>query len=296
MTSGARFRQRGAALVFAVMISMVLSAIAFFLIYKTRQDVELAAGLIERFKLDMKVQDTLNSIIYGYASIDFKMLEIPGKAPIRLIPDGHVFELEAGVRVSVQDIAARLHLMPIHVREWTPVLNECGLQGAGADALIDKLRDWIDKDSLRSLQGAEAPYYFTAGLPGLPRNAYFQVPDELLFIPGFDESLYTCLLPYLSLWGTTDRAPLWAEPSIMGAYADSETITNVLIQRAERQDVRNLYATLRSANPSIVNGLGSQIFRINMVAQSPNAARSVLSVEVNMRGGQLRPFYYSVWK
>lgn len=82
----------------------------------------------------------------------------------------------------------------------------------------------------------------------------------------------------------------------MGAYADSETITNVLIQRAERQDVRNLYATLRSANPSIVNGLGSQIFRINMVAQSPNAARSVLSVEVNMRGGQLRPFYYSVWK
>ncbi|MCS7062552.1 MAG: general secretion pathway protein GspK [Methylacidiphilales bacterium] len=54
-------------------------------------------------------------------------------------------------------------------------------------SIIACLKDWVDSDSLKNINGAEAPDYQARGLPVEPTNRPFTSVDEMEFVMGIEE-------------------------------------------------------------------------------------------------------------
>lgn len=59
-------------------------------------------------------------------------------------------------------------------------------------ALADVLADWIDRDGLPRASGSEEG----------ARDSVFDVPEELLLVPGIDQEVYDKLEPYITTFGS----------------------------------------------------------------------------------------------
>lgn len=62
-----------------------------------------------------------------------------------------------------------------------------GLNNDEADALIDRLTDWVDGDDFRLLNGAESAEYLAAGITDAPANRPFRSVEEMARVSGMDK-------------------------------------------------------------------------------------------------------------
>jgi general secretion pathway protein K len=90
--------------------------------------------------------------------------------------------------LNLPDRPALAHLLVLH-----------GVPGGNVDHLLDCLEDYTDTDSLRRLNGAEAPDYAVLGLPP-PRNDWLESPRELNQIIGWRDysEAVAAMMPLLS--------------------------------------------------------------------------------------------------
>jgi general secretion pathway protein K len=68
----------------------------------------------------------------------------------------------------------------------TDLFGSWGVPAMTSLAIIDCLKDWVDPDSLKRINGAEAPDYETRGLPVKPTNRPFTSVDEMAYVIGMD--------------------------------------------------------------------------------------------------------------
>jgi hypothetical protein len=103
------------------------------------------------------------------------------------------------VTVTIQDERGLLSLNLPDRPVLTHLLVQQGVPEHSIDHLIDSLEDYTDTDSLRRLNGAEAPDYEALGLPP-PRNDWLVSPQELRQVIGWRDypQVIDHLLPLLS--------------------------------------------------------------------------------------------------
>ncbi len=103
------------------------------------------------------------------------------------------------VSVSVQDERGLLSVNLLDRPVIAQLLVRQGVPEGSVDHLIDSLEDYTDTDSLRRLNGAEAPDYEALGLPP-PRNDWLVSPQELRQVIGWRDypQVIDKLLPLLS--------------------------------------------------------------------------------------------------
>jgi type II secretory pathway component PulK len=101
-----------------------------------------------------------------------------GQAGELVRADGTVYALQAGATLALQD---QRGLISVNVPDLSPLarlLRQQGLALAQVDTMIDGLLDYIDGDSLRRLNGAEAGDYARVDGPA-PRNDWLLSVTEL---------------------------------------------------------------------------------------------------------------------
>lgn len=103
-----------------------------------------------------------------------------------LIVDGRPLAVDPDEWVRVQDVRGLVDLNSRSTDRLERLLPLCGAAESQVASLVDALSDYIDKDSLKRLNGAEAPEYRAAGLPE-PRNATLLSREELWRIKGWAE-------------------------------------------------------------------------------------------------------------
>ncbi len=103
------------------------------------------------------------------------------------------------VSLSLQDERGLLSLNSPDRPVLARLLTQNGIPESSTDHLIDTLEDYTDTDSLRRINGAEAPEYEALGLPP-PRNDWLASPQELRQVIGWRDFPNTIdqLLPLLS--------------------------------------------------------------------------------------------------
>jgi len=118
--------------------------------------------------------------------------------PLRL--DGRTYEMGNGALIQLQDARGLLSLNEPHRERWLAALIGAGATLDQANAMIDTLLDYTDTDSLKRLNGAEAPDYSAAGLAP-PRNDWVLSTDETARIAVWATSpqLRERLSPWLSI-------------------------------------------------------------------------------------------------
>ena len=91
-----------------------------------------------------------------------------------------------GALVRFQDTRGLINLNLGFPSDIYTLLGAFGVAAADRDALIDKLLDYLDADTFRRLNGAEAPQYQEAGLDP-PANAPLRTPWEVRRILGWNK-------------------------------------------------------------------------------------------------------------
>lgn len=87
-----------------------------------------------------------------------------------------------------------------------------------AEALLDALSDWVDKDNAEHRQGAEEPYYRSLTPPYSCRNDKMTSPDELLLVKGmtlkivYGDKDHEGIINYISVAGEDGKVNLNTAP------------------------------------------------------------------------------------
>lgn len=141
----------------------------------------------------------------------------PALAP-SLRADGRMYALPDGGQVHVQDQRGLLSLNAIDRAGLVSVLQTLGVAPRDTDAFVDVLEDYIDTDSLKRLNGAEAPEYAAAGLPS-PRNDFISTARELDRMPRWRD--VPQVVSALEFWAAPTRQqvvnPNTAPVALLGA-------------------------------------------------------------------------------
>lgn len=96
--------------------------------------------------------------------------------------DGRVYRLPGGAIVRFQDMRGLLSLNFPQRPSLQQLLINDGVPVQSTDGFIDTLLDYVDADSLKRLNGAEAADYAVLGLPP-PRNDWLRSYEELASMP-----------------------------------------------------------------------------------------------------------------
>ena len=215
-------RQRGAALVVALLIVAVVIIVAsgvgrdfMVLLRKAENQLHLqqaqayllGAESIARRVLQDDLSEDLNAVRKEHISEGWLEKE-------QLFPldqgtlKGVIFDLQGRFNInnlmpdsaSVVNAEAKLvhyqrFIRLLQVLDIEPTINQ-----QQAEVIADSVIDWLDSDYEPRLQGAEDLHYGDAEPPYRAANNYLVSVSELRLIKGIDEKIYQALRPFVTVW------------------------------------------------------------------------------------------------
>ncbi len=170
-----RRRQRAAGFVLPVTI-LTLAIVAVGVAVMSHRSDQLRALVLasrQEQQAGSEVQNTVAQIQYLVGTMYRR-----GSRLGLIELDGRWYRTLGGTTVRFQDAAGLMSLRRATEPDLTALLTVLKLPPDRIPALVDSLLDYADADSLRRLNGAEAPAYAEAHLPP-PRNAPLVTPMEL---------------------------------------------------------------------------------------------------------------------
>lgn len=218
-----RRRQRGVALLTAMLIVALATVLAVNVLWTTGVDVRRTENLL--------VQDQAR--ILALAAEDaaiLLMLQVfqnrePGSGEFTRQDYAAVqvaFEVEGGGNIvaNLEEVQGRFNLNNLVNLQGEPVqwaaehfqtllrfliplmpIGDSTDRGRGCSrdplALTESVIDWIDPDDMPGLNGAEEAVYTNLVPPYRPANFWFTSPSELLAVNCFTPELYEVLAPYI---------------------------------------------------------------------------------------------------
>lgn len=178
-----------------------------------------------------------------------------------------------------------------------------GLDDDDADAMVDAVVDFRDKNDLRRLNGAEDRDYRAAGLAHDAKDAPFEAVDELRLVLGVTPALYRRVAPMLTVYSGRDgidplrapRALLLALPGI-----DAERIEELLAERGGGEgstDAGILQAISRSPGIRFISSRGRvSVATVRAIARLPGGATYVREAAVRLTGKRDSPYRILAWR
>jgi general secretion pathway protein K len=191
--------QRGAILIIVLWFIVIVSVIVAALASETR----LSAKVVLHNKMGMQTwNDTLQALQAAQLELLINKMPLPPgeeeEVPLSERKskeyrfDGRVLELAYPipdtVKVRIYDHAGKINIQRLSKSRLRQLLEKrIGKDPEKLQALEDPWEDWIDRDDLKRLSGAEKDYYEELDPPYEPRNGRLETVGELLLIKGFAE-------------------------------------------------------------------------------------------------------------
>lgn len=191
-------RQRGIALIAVLWVLLLLAFLAASFSSSTRTEANLAHNLVENAKAAALADAGIYRAISALTlPIEEGGVRVDGTAYAWAFGDGEV-------RFAVQDEGGKIDLNAASVDLLRGLMVAIGLDEEESAALANAIADFRDEDDDRRPAGAEAADYEQDGLPFGPKNAPFELVEELLRVKGVTGELYRLLLPALTVYTGED--------------------------------------------------------------------------------------------
>jgi general secretion pathway protein K len=272
--SAARGDQRGMALVLTLTAVSFLVAITVQLFSTVNWQMQGAANIGDSVALDAMTRSALNlaraalyadqqentfdSLHDGWHTLDQERLSaLMGTGKLAISVEDLSGRLQVNALVSVNPDPGQRARQNTRQRElWHRFLTS-GLfaveDSEQADALLDALKDWIDKNDLEENNGAESGYYQGLNPPYSARNGPVSYPEELLLIRGMTRELfygnekYLGLDRFITVAGSDGKINLNSAPpeliEFMAPGIDAEA-AGKLVEFRQEESNRDALATL----------------------------------------------------
>ncbi len=195
-----RRSERGYVLLFVTVALAVIAIVATRFALRIDALRQQALDLQQHAEARLLTDDAKALALYWLSTrpIGFASAGFADEKP--LVMDGRLYRNAEGVFVSVQDERGLLSVNEPDREALTAALLNAGASLDMATAAIDVLQDYTDADSLRRVNGAEAPDYAALGLAP-PRNDWIFSVDELARMPVWQgqPAVREQLLPHLGV-------------------------------------------------------------------------------------------------
>jgi len=120
-----------------------------------------------------------DDMAFGNGLISYTIEDESGKIPLNVI--------------SVNTVTAK--------KIFSSLLESVGMkEGVERDTIVESAIDWVDKDDLHQLNGAEDDYYQGLDPPYDCKNGRFDLLEELLLVQGVKRSIYDKLHPLITVF------------------------------------------------------------------------------------------------
>ena len=261
-----RRAQSGIALVLALWLTILLTAVASGFAYSMRSEALAARNAVSlaqaRAAADGAVERT------AYELMRPRMVgawTFNGQA--HAWQDGN-----ASVVASAVDEGARIDIntAPDSLIK-SLLMNVGGMDDAAAASLVDSIADWRDPDDLRRPNGAEAPEYAAANLKYGPANAAFETVGEVSRVLGMTPLVFQRIRGAITVYSrqpginaaTAGRSVLLALPN-----ATPDAVDAFLAQRS--QAIAQGLPVPPFAPAQAFVGAATPVWRIRAVATMPD--------------------------
>jgi general secretion pathway protein K len=199
-------KEGGFALIMVLWVIIILMVIAmsFSLLAKTETRAALffRDSLAESLLAQAGLERALMEIHYRQANLNKTI--VPDSGEVSRV-DGTAIEGDIGdgrYVVRIFNEAGRINLNTLNDHNKIILENllvNLGVPKETADTIVDSALDWMDKDPLHRLNGAEDDYYQSLPNPYKAKNGPFDTVEELLLVKGVTPDI---------LFGTKDRKGL----------------------------------------------------------------------------------------
>jgi general secretion pathway protein K len=188
---------------------------------------------------------------------------------------------DSTVTVSVQAAGGLIDPNTAQEALLEGLFMQAGLAPKDAQGLAAAIRDYADEDGLVRAGGAEVLDYRAAGLPP-PKNARFQVPEDLQNVLGMTRGLYAKVRPAITVWsGRPGIDPRLAPPQVLWALPGGN---HVQIERLLTDRAAGIARTPRLTGVDDVTSLSrGRTFAICAEARD-GAARFVREAVIRLDG------------
>ena len=173
---------RGFVLPLTIWILVAVSVVAAFLAERVQKSLQLAQSRQRSNDMQIALSDARAETLFrlGTQPITPRGLGVGDSA---LTLDNRLYAAGQSL-LQLQDARGLLNLDSFADEQLDRLLQGYGVALELRTGLVDALRDYIDTDSLRRLNGAEAAEYTAAGKP-VPPNAPLRMPLEVRAVLGW---------------------------------------------------------------------------------------------------------------
>ena len=268
----ASHKQRGMALVLALMAVSFLAAITVQLFSTVNWQMEAAGSMGESIALDAMTRSALNlarAALYAdqqentYDSFYDSWHTLEPELIANLMGTGRL-------AITVEDLSGRLQVNALVAADkepnkaqhesrqrelWLRFLTSGKFaveSSEKAEELLDAIQDWIDKDDNERDKGAESGYYHGQNPPYNAHNGPVAYPEELLLIRGMTPELfygnkqYLGLSRFVSVAGRDGKVNLNSAPQeLISSLAEGidDEAAGKLVEFRQEKDNREALAT-----------------------------------------------------
>lgn len=267
----ARQKQRGLALVTAMLVVAIVATVATYLSFRQQVWLRQVQNTTDRATVESVRQ---GAVAYASLYLDEDLRNTKTDNLREKWAQPLVLPIEGGqVAIQASDAQARFNLNNI-VRNDQPSANDIGvlkrlLASLKLDAgLTDALVDWIDGNSASVPNGAEDIEYGTASPPYRAGNQMLQSVDELRLVKGFTREIVEALRPFvIALPTATDINVNTASEPVLAALfpAGGDTVAKQIVQARETKPFDDLGEFDRAlppgtAPPQVPRGVATSFF------------------------------------
>ena len=180
------FQQQGFVLVVTLWILAIITIGAAYFAERVANSVSLARQTQQATEAFVEMSSTRAEVLFRLGTTPTSIFGLGPTRPSAIALDNRPYRGSGNDIVRLQDSRGLINVNFIQPEMLRRLLGQMGVAAENRDALLDTLRDYIDTDDLRRLNGAESAEYAARGLP-LPPNDWLVTPWQLQNIIGWRE-------------------------------------------------------------------------------------------------------------
>ncbi len=188
-------RDGGAALVTTLLISLIIITVAMLVTRLVRAKVSLAIELKQSLRAEVNAENILQEALFILSTNRFNPRGIKWQEQEDTREwyfDGTAVSMP-GRSLEIRDTNGIFTLWPVNFEHLDRLFRQNGISDSDRRIFMDSLRDWLDRDNFKHINGAEELEYKSMGRDYVPRNDYFQSREELLLINGMTREIWNVI-------------------------------------------------------------------------------------------------------
>lgn len=236
--------KKGSVLIISLIIMSIATALTIFIIKVTKEINTSYKLILDKLEAKITAESEIEKLKFMFLTSNFQsykttfLNKIDENYPDEIILDGREYNIKNKIKLSVLDLSAKANIF-YYTDESSlrPILEKILGRKEGVK-LTNTYLDWIDKDNLVRLGGAEFSYYKNVeDAFYTPRNnSFLQDLEELTDIKGFSHDVYKKIKKYFTI------AYLGSDLNLF--LADTTLLSNLqYISKAKLETIKNLKKT-----------------------------------------------------